>query len=153
MDRNPRRATFTARERERVDAARVARLATVRPDGRPHVVPVTFARVRTGPAAPEVIVTAVDHKPKRTTDLQRLRNIEANPEVSLLVDHYDEDWSTLWWLRIDAAARVVRTEPERSTLAASLEEKYAAYAGRSPAGPVIALAVHTVVSWNVDPER
>jgi PPOX class probable F420-dependent enzyme len=144
VDRNTRRATFTSREREYVDAARVARLATVRPDGRPHIVPVTFAA-----AGPDLIVTAVDHKPKRTTVLQRLRNIEANPEVSLLVDHYDDDWTTLWWVRVDAAARVVREEPERTTLAAALEQKYAAYAGRPPAGPVIAMSVHTVTSWNV----
>jgi PPOX class probable F420-dependent enzyme len=145
VDRNPRRGSFTSRERERVDAAQVARLATVRPDGRPHVVPVTFAAV-----GPDRIVTAVDHKPKRTASLQRLRNIEANPEVSLLVDHYEEDWSALWWVRVDAAASVVREEPERSTLAAALEQKYAAYAGRAPAGPVIVMTVHTVTSWNLD---
>ena len=145
MDRNTPRATFTPREREYVEAAQVARLATVCPDGRPHVVPVTFAS-----AAPELIVTAVDHKPKRTASLQRLRNIAASPEVSLLVDHYEEDWSALWWVRVDAAASVVRAEPERSTLAAALEQKYAAYAGRAPAGPVIVMAVHTVTSWNLD---
>ena len=144
MDRNTRRASFTSREREYVDAARVARLATVRPDGRPHVVPITFAC-----AAPGVVVTAVDHKPKRTTDLQRLRNIESHPEVSLLIDHYDEDWTALWWLRIDATARVVREEPERTALIGALVEKYAVYAGRPPAGPVIAMSVHTVTSWNV----
>jgi PPOX class probable F420-dependent enzyme len=145
VDCNTRTPSFTAGERERVAAARVARLATVRPDGRPHVVPVTFA-----PVGADVIVTAVDHKPKRTHDLQRLRNIEANPEVSLLVDHYDEDWTTLWWVRVDAAARVVHHEPERSRLVAALVEKYAAYAGRPPEGPVVVMAVHRVASWNVD---
>jgi PPOX class probable F420-dependent enzyme len=148
VDRNTPSAFFTARERERIGDARVARLATVRPDGRPHVVPVTFAAAR-----PDLLVTAVDHKPKRTADLQRLRNIEANPEVSLLVDHYDEDWSALWWVRVDATARVVREEPERTTLTRALEEKYAAYADRAPAGPVIAMAVHTVTSWNLDRAR
>ena len=147
MDRNTRTPYFTPGERERVAAARVARLATVRPDGRPHVVPVTFAT-----AGPDLLVTAVDHKPKRTPDLQRLRNVEANPEVSLLVDHYDEDWTALWWVRIDATARVVRDEPERSTLVAALVQKYAAYAGRAPEGPVIAMALHGVVSWNLDPD-
>lgn len=136
--------SFTTAERDLLDAARVGRLATVRPDGRPHVVPVMFAT-----AAPDVLVTAVDHKPKRSTDLQRLRNIEAHPEVSLLVDHEDEDWTALWWLRVDATARVVRDDPERSTLVGPLVRKYAAYAGNPPRGPVVAMAVHTVASWNV----
>jgi PPOX class probable F420-dependent enzyme len=144
VDRNLRRASFSPHEQERVEAARVARLATVRPDGRPHVVPVTFAS-----AAADVIVTAVDHKPKRTTDLQRLRNIGANPEVSLLVDHYDDDWASLWWVRIDATARVVIDEPGRTALAAALVRKYEAYVDRPPAGPVIAMAIHAVASWNV----
>jgi PPOX class probable F420-dependent enzyme len=145
VHRNTGRGSFTPAERERVDAAPVARLATVRPDGRPHLVPVTFAI-----AAPDLIVTAVDHKPKRSTDLQRLRNIEANPEVSLLVDHYDDDWTALWWVRIDATARVVREEPERTGLAGALARTYDAYLDRPPAGPVIAMAVHTVTSWNLE---
>src|SRR5438552_12363668 len=87
--------------RRRVEAARVARLATVRPDGRPHVVPITFA------IAGDTIVTAVDDKRKRTTGLQRLRNVAAHPEVSVLVDHYDDEWSRLWWVRADGSARVV----------------------------------------------
>jgi PPOX class probable F420-dependent enzyme len=102
-------------------------------------------------AAPDLLVTAVDHKPKRSTDLQRLRNVRANPEVSLLVDHYDDDWEALWWLRVDATARVVLDEPARATLAEALVGKYEAYAGRPPAGPVLAMAVHTVVSWNIGP--
>ena len=121
----------------------MARLATVRPDGRPHVVPVTFAS-----AAPDVIVTAVDHKPKRSTDLQRLRNIAANPQVSLLVDHYDDDWASLWWVRIDATARVVVEEPGRTALAEALVRKYDAYVDRPPAGPVIVMTAHGVASWN-----
>jgi PPOX class probable F420-dependent enzyme len=145
VHRNTGRGSFTPAERERVDAAPVARLATVRPDGRPHLVPVTFAI-----AAPDLIVTAVDHKPKRSTDLQRLRNIEANPEVSLLVDHYDDDWTALWWVRIDGTARVVREEPERTGLAGALARRYDAYLDRPPAGPVIAMAVHTVTSWNLE---
>jgi PPOX class probable F420-dependent enzyme len=139
---------FTDLERARVEGSRVARLATVRPDGRPHLVPVTFAF-----AAPELVVTAVDHKPKRSTDLQRLRNVDAHPEVSLLVDAYDEDWSRLWWVRLDATAEVVRDEPTRSSLAAALVERYPAYAGRPPAGPVLAMTVHTVVSWESGPAR
>jgi PPOX class probable F420-dependent enzyme len=144
VHRNTGRATFTPQERERLAEARVARLATVRPDGRPHVVPVMFATADVG-----VLVTAVDHKPKRSTDLQRLRNVEAHPEVSLLVDHEDDDWDALWWVRVDATARVVRDEPERSGLVVPLVAKYEAYADRPPAGPVLAMVVDSVSSWNL----
>lgn len=145
VTRKVRRTSLTPLERELLHGARVARLATVRPDGHPHVVPVTFAASSQGP-----IVTAVDHKPKTSTHLQRLRNIEAHPAVSLLVDHYDDDWTTLWWLRVDATARVVREEPHRTALTAALVKKYAAYGARPPTGPVIAMSVNAVTSWNLD---
>jgi PPOX class probable F420-dependent enzyme len=138
-------ASSTTRERELLEGARVARLATVRPDGRPHVVPVTFAG-----AGPGLLVTAVDHKPKRTTDLQRIRNIEAHPAVSLLVDHYDDDWGTLWWIRLDATAGIVVDEPRRTELATALVRKYEQYVDTPPAGPVIAITVRRVASWNLD---
>ena len=139
------RRTCTAREREILAGATVARLATVRPDGRPHLIPITFAFEEPGP-----IVTAVDHKPKRTTNLQRLRNVEAHPAVSLLVDHYDDDWAALWWLRIDATARVVVDEPDRTLLTAPLVDKYAQYLARPPTGPVIAMEIDAITSWKVD---
>ena len=69
----------------RVAAARVARLATVRADGTPHIVAVTFALEE------DTVVSVVDHKPKRTRELQRLRNLEGRPTASLLVDHYEDD--------------------------------------------------------------
>jgi PPOX class probable F420-dependent enzyme len=108
-------------------------------------VPVTFAVW-----SPTVIVTAVDHKPKRSTDLQRLRNVELNPQVCVLLDHYDDDWAALWWLRMDGTGRVVREEPDRSTLAGALVRKYRHYASRPPAGAVIAIHVESVTSWNLD---
>ena len=145
VTRKIRRTSFTAREREILDSARVARLATVRPDGRPHLVPITFASPEPG-----LIVTAVDHKPKRTTNLQRLRNVEAHPAVNVLVDHYEDDWAGLWWLRIEATARVVIQEPDRTMLAATLVEKYAQYLARPPTGPVIAMQIDTITSWNLD---
>ncbi|KLL11112.1 MULTISPECIES: TIGR03668 family PPOX class F420-dependent oxidoreductase [Protofrankia] len=91
--------------RRRFAAARVARLATVDAAGQPHLVPVTFA------LQDNAIVTAVDHKPKRSTALRRLANIAANPRVALIADHYDEDWRTLWWARADGLARVIPAEP------------------------------------------
>ncbi len=88
--------------RQRLAQARVARLATVRPEGHPHIVPITFA------FEGGTIVTAIDHKPKTTTALQRLKNIEARPVVSVIIDHYEDDWSRLWWVRGDGTAEIVR---------------------------------------------
>jgi len=145
VNRARRRTTFTAREREILADAKVARLATIRPDGRPHLVPVTFAS-----PGPGLIVTAVDHKPKRNTNLQRLRNVEAHPAVNLLVDHYDDDWAALWWFRVDATARVVLEEPDRTTLAGALVAKYVQYLANPPTGPVIAMKIDAITSWNLD---
>lgn len=127
--------------RRRVTQAPVARLATVRPDGTPHVVPVTFA------LEGATIVTAVDHKPKTTTKLQRLRNVEAQPAVSLVVDHYDEDWTKLWWARADGRARIVTEGPEHDRATKWLAGKYDQYRGNLPTGPVIWIAVAKWASW------
>jgi PPOX class probable F420-dependent enzyme len=121
--------------------ARVARLATADKDGRPHLVPVTFA-VRA-----DVVVIAVDHKPKTTTNLRRLRNIAENSQVSLLVDHYDEDWRQLWWVRVDGVARIL-PEAGRIEPVAWLRAKYEQYRDRPPAGPVIEIRVRKVVDWH-----
>ena len=122
--------------RARFAAARVARLATVSADGMPHLVPVTFA------VDGDTVVIAVDHKPKRTTDLKRLRNIAAQPRVSLLADHYDEDWDQLWWVRADGRARVADTGPVDLLVA-----KYPQYTGRPPAGPVIVVEIELWRGW------
>ena len=122
--------------RTRFATARVARLATVRPGGAPHVVPVTFALLD------DVIVIGIDHKPKTTTALQRLTNIEAEPRVSLVVDHYDEDWTRLWWVRADAEARLVEQITDVAIVA--LAAKYPQYAEVLPHGPGI---LATVVGW------
>ncbi len=88
--------------RARFAAARVARLATAGADGRPHLVPVVFA------VSGDIIYSAVDAKPKRTTALRRLANVRQNPAVALLVDHYvDDDWGALWWVRADGRGRVL----------------------------------------------
>lgn len=129
--------------RERFEAARVARLATVAGDGRPHVVPITFA------LDGQLIVTAVDHKPKRTTALKRLANIAENPRVSVLVDEYDDDWSRLWWARADGTASVVEPEPqERERLAQLLAARYEQYRAQPPAGPAILIAVERWSGWS-----
>jgi PPOX class probable F420-dependent enzyme len=122
--------------------APVARLATAGADGRPHLVPVVFA-LHDG-----VVYTAVDAKPKSTQRLRRLTNIERNPQVSLLVDHYDEDWSQLWWVRVDGIATI---HHDGSTLDAGrdlLRTKYAQYQSVSLTGPVIAVDVRRWSSWH-----
>jgi PPOX class probable F420-dependent enzyme len=122
---------------ERLAAARVGRLATVTPGGRPHVVPVCFA------LAGGMVYTAVDLKPKSTTKLARLENVRATGRASLLVDHYEEDWSRLWWVRVDGAAEVISSEVAIDALAA----KYEQYRAARPAGPVIAIAPDRWRAW------
>jgi len=126
---------------ERFAAAPVARLATVTPDGRPHVVPIVFA------LDGEVVYTAVDGKPKSTARLQRLANIGANPRVSILVDHYADDWSQLWWVRADGVATVAAEGPECARGLTLLRAKYPQYEHVSLEGPVIAVTVEKWASW------
>lgn len=128
--------------RERATRARVARLATVRPDGRPHVVPITFA------LHGDTIVTAIDRKPKTTTNLQRLRNIEAHPTVSVVIDQYDDDWSRLWWARADGNARIVTEGSFHMQAISWLAGKYAPYRSTLPRGPVIVVEVSRWTSWS-----
>jgi PPOX class probable F420-dependent enzyme len=118
--------------------ARVARFATVAPDGRPMLVPVCFA------IDGETIYHAVDHKPKTTRALARLRNVRAEPRASLLADHYEEDWSALWWVRADGTARIFEEAPEAIDL---LVERYPQYRERRPEGPVVALDVERISGW------
>ena len=126
--------------RSRFSSARVARLATLWPDGSPHLVPVTFA------VDDDTIAFAVDAKPKSTQRLQRLRNIEHDPRVSLLVDSYAEDWSTLWWVRVDGTAqRIDGAEADRWV--ARLQAKYEHYRESPPAGPVVEIRVDRWTGW------
>ena len=127
--------------RARLASGRVGRLATVRPDGRPHVVVCCFA------LDGDRLWTAVDAKPKATTRLQRLANVRAHPWASLLVDHYEEDWDRLWWVRVDGAAAVLEEGAERERAVAALVAKYAQYASAPPEGPVLALAVERWRGW------
>jgi PPOX class probable F420-dependent enzyme len=125
--------------RARFAVARVARLATLGASG-PRLVPVCFA------VEGDTVWTAVDHKPKRTTALARLRDIAADPRVALLADHYeDADWSALWWARAEGRARVHETAPEAVAL---LVARYAQYRDRPPAGPVVEIAVQRWSGWS-----
>jgi len=125
--------------RERLEGARVARLATAGPDG-PHIVPIVFAVVG------ETIYHAVDHKPKRTTALKRLANLRHDPRCALLADAYDEDWSRLWWVRADGTARIL--EPGFEPALTALAARYEQYRERPPQGPVIAIDVSRWSDWS-----
>ena len=125
--------------RTRFTAERVARLATVRPDGAPHVVPVVFV------VEGDRIWLVVDQKPKRSRDLQRLANIASQPRVSILVDRYDDDWSTLWWVRADGVARI---DVDAARWAARFAAKYPPHAQDPPEGPGIAVDVTRWTGWS-----
>ncbi len=131
--------------RQRVSEAPVARLATVRPDGHPQVVPITYA------IDGDTIVTAVDHKPKTTIRLQRVKNIEAHPEVSLVVDNYEDYWSRLWWVRADGSASILNEGAGRERAVQRLVDKYDGYRDQPPRGPLIIVAVERWTSWSSDP--
>jgi len=124
----------------RLAAGRVGRFAT----SAPRIVPVTFAVVGSA------IVHAVDHKPKATRALARVEDIRRDPRASLLVDHYDEDWSQLWWVRADGTARVLDATEATEAIDA-LVHKYPQYAERRPDGPVVVLDVQRISGWEARP--
>ena len=128
--------------RRRIADAKVARLATVGAGGKPHVVPITFA------VDGDTIYFAVDAKPKRTTDLKRLRNIAANPSVSVLVDHYEDDWERLWWVRIDGTARLLADGAQAVRATDLLAARYPQYRRVRPGGPVVAISIERMSGWS-----
>jgi len=128
--------------RRRIADAKVARLATVGAGGKPHVVPITFA------VDGDTIYFAVDAKPKRTTDLKRLRNIAANPSVSVLVDHYEDDWARLWWVRIDGTARLLAHGAQAVRATDLLAARYPQYRRARPGGPVVAISIDRISGWS-----
>jgi PPOX class probable F420-dependent enzyme len=153
--------------RSRFAAARHAYLATADAGGVPHLVPVTFALISAagsatddagpgaGAPAEDEIVVAVDHKPKTTRDLKRLRNLAENPRVAFLVDEYDDDWTRLWWVRADGVA-VVENEAEheaehkgeyRQAALDALAARYPQYRERRPDGPLIRVRVTRWSGW------
>ena len=131
-----------AAARERFEAATVARLATVGPDGAPHIVPITFA------FDGDMIVTAVDGKPKLGTPLRRFRNVAANPRVALLVDAYEADWTRLWWARADGRAVVLADDAELERALAALRERYPQYATVALTGPAMSIEVDRWSGWS-----
>jgi PPOX class probable F420-dependent enzyme len=132
----------------RLTAARVAYLATVRTDGRPHIVPIVFAAETNGDA--RTIYSIADPKPKNGLDLLRHRNIAANSSVSVLADAYDEAWERLWWVRADGIGRVVEDGPERDLTLRLLLAKYPQYATwTTPFGAATVIVVDSLTSWTM----
>jgi PPOX class probable F420-dependent enzyme len=129
--------------RRRFADSRVARLATASADAVPHIVPVTFA------VDVDRVYIAIDSKPKRSMDLKRLRNIEANPNVALLADEYDDDWSRLWWVRADGTARILAAGSEDArTPIELLQSRYPQYVDDVPPGSVIEVTVAAWSGWS-----
>jgi PPOX class probable F420-dependent enzyme len=126
--------------------ARVGRLATVRPDGTPHVIPFVFALVEDGNELR--VYWAVDDKPKKRADIQRLDNIRANPAVEFVIDGYDEDWRRLWWVRASGRGRIVTTDDERARAIDALAEKYPRYLESPSAAALVAIDVYRLAEWS-----
>ncbi|GBD14872.1 hypothetical protein HRbin25_00757 [bacterium HR25] len=130
-------------EQERFIAMqRVARLATADARGQPHVVPVCFVFLGGGFYIP------VDEKPKRTLRLKRLRNIQENPRVALLVDTYDEDWRGLAWVMVQGEAEVLEGGPECREAVAALREKYPQYRAMAlEERPMVRIRPQRAIAW------
>jgi PPOX class probable F420-dependent enzyme len=129
--------------RRLVTAARVARLSTVDGAGRPHMVPVCFVLTE----HPDRVYLAVDHKPKRGTELRRTANLRATGHACLLVDRYDEDWSQLWWVRLDGHGREVSDPVEAEQAIDALAAKYPQYRAERPDGPVLRIDIDGYRGW------
>ena len=131
----------TAELRRRFAASHVARLSTVRPDGGPHVVPIVFALVG------ETVFSAVDAKPKRSTALQRLADVRSEPRCALLVDHYEDDWRRLWWVRADGTGAVVDAPPIEHPGIQALVRRFPQYRDEPPSGPLLVVTVQRWAGW------
>jgi PPOX class probable F420-dependent enzyme len=127
--------------RQRVLAARVARLATIDPDGRAHLVPIVF--VLDG----DTLYTAVDAKPKRSRRLRRTENARERPDIVVLVDRYEDDWTRLWWVRLRGRARVLDRGDEAERALRLLSGKYEQYQSERPEPPVLAVDIEEWYCW------
>lgn len=127
---------------ELLGECRVARLGTIAPDGPPRIVPVCYAVVG------EAVVIAVDEKPKRGGRLARLRDIERDARVTLLVDRYEDEWARLAWVRIEGRAAVLERGDEHPAALEALRERYPQYGEMGlEALPLIAVTPERVVGW------
>ncbi|HEV2935745.1 MAG TPA: TIGR03668 family PPOX class F420-dependent oxidoreductase [Streptosporangiaceae bacterium] len=127
--------------RARFATVPVARLGTADAQGRPHVVVVTFV------VEGDAIYTAVDQKPKSGVNLKRLRNVGENPQVTMLADHYSDDWETLWWVRADGRAAILADQRQMAAPLRLLANRYPQYRQAPPTGPVLAVTVERWSGW------
>jgi len=134
---------FEPWQRDLLDSLPVARLATIAPDGRPHLVPVCFALVG------DTVVIAIDEKPKRPgVELARLRNIRRDSRVSFLADRYEADWSRLAWVRIDGVAGIFIRGDEQQPALEALRARYPQYGAMALEGlPLIEITAAKVTGW------
>ncbi len=133
---------MSERDRRLLNLARVATLATINPDGTPHVIPIVYALLG------DRLVTVVDQKPKRDLNLARLRNIRADPRVAVLAHHYAEGWNHLWWVRVDGRADIRSDDPEAVE---ALKARYPQYRTYEITGPIISVSMESVRVWMADP--
>jgi PPOX class probable F420-dependent enzyme len=131
----------TAELRSRFRSRPVAHLATVRPDGGPHVVPIVFALVD------DTVYSAVDAKPKRSRNLQRLVDVRADPRCALVVDHYEADWRRLWWVRADGNGEVVDEPSPAHPGIRALVQRFPQYGADPPSGPLLVVTVERWSGW------
>lgn len=96
----------------------------------------------------DTLYSAVDRKPKRSRTLRRIENARARPDVTILVDHYEDEWDALWWIRLRGRARVLDAGEERARALALLAEKYPQYRRDPPDGPVLAVDVRERREWS-----
>ena len=147
--------TLTESQTRFLADTRVARLATADADGRPHAIPVCFAYADLGYGG-EAIYIVLDRKPKTAelTRLRRVRNILANPQAALVVDHYDEDWRDLRYILVSCRAGLLNgDEPEAASAVALLREKYPQYRDMALEGnPVIKLTPERYTAWSYSGE-
>ncbi|HKV70101.1 MAG TPA: TIGR03668 family PPOX class F420-dependent oxidoreductase [Gemmatimonadales bacterium] len=149
--RRGRRAAPPARRRTADDLirlARIGRLATADRNGQPHVVPVCFAY------DDGAVYIPIDEKPKRVAPrrLRRVRNIEVNPQVALVIDHYEENWTRLRFVLISGTAQMIAEGREYGRALVLLRRKYPQYrAMRLENNPVIKISPQRVVGWAATP--
>ena len=127
-----------------LDRVRVAHLATADGAGAPHVVPICFALVG------ESLYVSIDEKPKHSAPmrLRRVRNIEANPQVAVVADVYDDDWTRLGFVLVRGRARILIDGDEHRRAIDSLRERYVQYRAMAlEERPVIAIDIERVTSW------
>lgn len=135
---------LTEEQRRFLDRQRVARLATADASAAPHVVPVCYA------VSGKTVYITLDEKPKRAAarSMKRLRNIAEKPQVALVADHYDDDWSQLGWVMVRGTANILEDGGEHADAQAQLRERYPQYQSMNLAGlPVIAIRIERVASW------